>query len=145
MALAASLKATPILFAAVYLAQRRWVAAGVTLGVTLLLVAPMAWLGYEIALGPSESLFASVSPVVWLIIALLALTALAALTVYGSPYVALAAGLAAYLALPRSFLYDLALVLPGVAGPGPNPRLRSTSSGSLQRNSRDPGSQRALG
>ena len=114
VALAASLKATPLLFTAVFLAERRWVAAAITLGLTIVLVAPMAWLGYEITPGPSESIF-QVSPVVWLFITPLALAVLTVLSAIGSPYVPLSAGLAAYLALPRSFLYDIALVLPGIA------------------------------
>ena len=114
VALAASLKATPLLFTAVFLAERRWVAAALTLGLTIVLVAPVAWLGYEITPGPSESIF-QVSPVVWLLIAPIALAILTVLTVAGSRYVALSAGVAAYLALPRSFLYDIALVLPGIA------------------------------
>ena len=118
VALAASLKAAPILFAAVYLAERRWRAAAVSLGLTVVLVVPMAWLGYEIAPGPSESIF-QVSPVVWLLIAPAALAVLTVLSVTGSRYVALSAGVAAYLALPRSFLYDIALVLPGIARRAP--------------------------
>ena len=116
VALAASLKAAPLLFAAVYLAERRWVAAAVTFGVTAVLVAPMAWLGYEITPGQSESLL-GISPLAWGAAALGALLVLGLLTLRGSSrYVALAAGVAAYLALPRSFLYDIALVLPGIAG-----------------------------
>ena len=114
VALAASLKAVPILFTAVYLAERRWIAAAVTLGLTAVLVAPMVWLGYETSPGPSESIF-GVSPYIWILIAPVALAVLTVLTVNGSRYVALAAGVAAYLALPRSFLYDVTLVLPGIA------------------------------
>ena len=118
VALAASLKALPILFTAVYVAERRWVAAAVTLGLTVVLVVPMTWLGYETSPGPSESIF-QVSPVVWLLIAPIALAVLTVLTASGSRYVALSAGVAAYLALPRSFLYDIALVLPGIAWRAP--------------------------
>jgi hypothetical protein len=120
VAAAASLKATPLLFAAVYLAERRWTAAGFAVALTLVLVAPMTWLGYEITPGPSDSLF-GISPIAWLLFAIGALAILAALTVLGSRHVALAAGAAAYLALPRSFLYDIALVLPGVRHRSPGP------------------------
>jgi hypothetical protein len=120
VALAASLKATPILFVAVYVAQRRWVAAGVTALLTILLVAPMLWLDYEATPGPSESLF-SVSPIAWIVGAVAAMCALAVLTARRSRYAAPVAGLAAYLALPRSFLYDIALVLPGISRPPHEP------------------------
>ena len=114
IAAAASLKAVPILFAAVYIAERRWTALVVTLVVTAVLVAPMAWLGYELAPGPSESLF-GVSPALWAIAALGSILVLGWLTMGRSGYVALGAGAAAYLALPRAFLYDITLVLPGIA------------------------------
>lgn len=114
VALAASLKAAPFLFTAVYVAERRWIAAGTTLALTLALVAPMAWLGYEITPGPSESMF-NAAPIAWLILTLVALSVLTFLTLRRSRHAALAAGAAAYLALPRSFLYDIALVLPGIA------------------------------
>ena len=113
IAAAASLKAVPILFAAVYIAERRWTALVVTLAVTAVLVAPMAWLGYELAPGPSESLF-GISPGLWAIAALGSVAMLGRLTIWRSEYVALAAGAAAYLALPRAFLYDITLVLPGM-------------------------------
>lgn len=119
VALAASLKAAPLLFAAVYLAERRWMAAGLAVGLTLVLVVPMAWLGYEITPGPSESLF-GVSPIAWFVAALAALAALAILAASRSRHAALAAGAAAYLALPRSFVYDIALVLPGAAARSPD-------------------------
>ena len=114
IAAAASLKAVPILFAAVYIAERRWTALAVTLVVTAILVAPMPWLGYELTPGPSESLF-GISPLLWVIAALGSILVLGWLTLRRSPYVALAAGVAAYLALPRAFLYDITLVLPGIA------------------------------
>ena len=119
VALAASLKATPVFFVAVYLAERRGKAAVVAAVLTLILVAPMVWLGYEIAPGPSESLI-GLSPFAWIVAAGAELAILAVLTVRGSRYVPLAAGAAAYLALPRSFLYDIALVLPGAVRPRPS-------------------------
>ncbi len=114
VAMAASLKAVPLLFVAVYLAERRWVAAGVSVVLTALLVAPMLWLGYDAAPGPSESLY-GLSPPAWAAAAIGGLTVLTWMALRRSRYVALAAGAAAYLALPRSFLYDITLVLPGLA------------------------------
>ena len=46
-----------ILFAAIYIAERRWLALATTLLLTALLVGPMIWLGYETAPGPSETNF----------------------------------------------------------------------------------------
>jgi hypothetical protein len=114
VALAASLKAVPLLFVAVYIAQRRWIALGVTLVLTAVLVAPMAWLGYDVAPGPSESLY-GLSPVAWGAAALAGLLGLGWLTLRRSRHVPLAAGVAAYLALPRSFLYDITFILAGLA------------------------------
>ena len=114
VAVAASLKATPILFAAVFVAERRWFALGVTLALTVALVLPMAWLGYEVAPGPSESLY-GVSPLLWLGFAALGLAVLVAQAARGSSVTTLTAGVAAFLALPRSFLYDVTLVLPAAA------------------------------
>ena len=111
VALAASLKATPILFAAVFVAQRRWLALAATLALTVALVLPMAWLGYEVTPGPSESLF-DISPILWLVFAALGVAVLVAQAVRGSSLSTLASGTAAYLALPRSFLYDVTMLLP---------------------------------
>ena len=129
IAAAASLKAVPILFAAVYVVERRWTALVVTLLVTAVLVAPMAWLGYQFAPGPSESLY-GVSPLLWAIAALGSILVLGWLTLRRSRYVALAAGAAAYLALPRAFLYDITLVLPGLARSAIVSRDESSGSGS---------------
>jgi hypothetical protein len=128
LALAASLKAAPLLFAAVYVAERRWIAVGVTALLTAILVAPMAWLGYDAAPGPSDSLYA-LSPLAWGLYALLALVCLGVLTFRRSRHVALVAGLAAYLALPRAFLYDITFVLPGLA---------TASKSDVQLTARDP-------
>jgi hypothetical protein len=116
VAFAASLKAVPLLFAAVYVVERRWKALAVALVLTAILVAPMLWLGYETVPGSSESLY-DLSPVAWGATAVAGLVSLAFLTVRRSRHVALAAGIAAVLALPRSFLYDLTLLLPAIHRP----------------------------
>lgn len=125
IALAASLKATPFLFVAVLVAERRWLAAVTATVLTVLLVAPMLWLGYETAAGPSQSLFA-LSPRVWAAATLAATAVLTILALRRHPWTTLAAGVAAYVALPRSFLYDITLVMPGVVRPNrgtiPDPR-----------------------
>ena len=116
VAVSSSLKAVPILFAAVYVVERRWTALAVTIVLTAALVAPMAWLGYDITPAPSEGIH-GLSPVAWGIATLLGVGGLGILTLRRSRRVALAAGIAAFLALPRSFRYDLTLVLPATAQP----------------------------
>jgi hypothetical protein len=141
VAAAASLKAVPILFVAAYIAERRWRAVAITLGLTALLVAPMAWLDYRIAPGPSESLFGP-SPLLWGCAAFVSLGALAALSLQRSRLVPLTAGIAAYLALPRSFMYDLSLILPAVAIPRQPTERMGDHSGDAAANH---GSQDAIG
>lgn len=113
IAIAASLKAVPILFVLVYAGRGEWARVAWTLGLTAILVAPMLLFdipAVSTAAGESLSLF-SVSPVLWLVVA--AACAGAALALSRTRYAWLAAGLAALMALPRAFVYDLTFLLPG--------------------------------
>jgi hypothetical protein len=118
IAIAASLKAAPILFALVYLGRRDWGRLALTLALTLLLVAPM--LLYDLAAYPLGS-FAEISlfgvhPVAWATVAVVAAAAVVwlARTRHGW----LAAGVAVIAALPRLLLYEVSFLVPAVAARG---------------------------
>ena len=127
--LAASLKAVPIVFVLVYLAKRQWRRAGAAAVVTAALVAPMPLMGWELGkahAGASISLYYLASPVIWSVVACLAIAGAAAIALFVPRHAALAAGLAAVLALPRLLLYDLTYLLVGVPQPAPRTRIAST-------------------
>jgi hypothetical protein len=118
---AASLKLFPLLLAAGYVAERRWLAAVVAAGVTALLW--MSLLAFDLPLylemgSPTFyvggiSLFA-VSPLLWLPVAAAAAAIVLGLAFRGSPWTWLAAGAAIPLAVPRVWLPDAAYVLIGL-------------------------------
>jgi glycosyl transferase family 87 len=116
VALAASLKAVPLLFVLVYVARREWLRAVWTLAIAAALVAPMPFLGWEadtVQPGPSLSLYYQVSPVTWLIVAGIALALAVAVALRAPRLAAPATAVAAILALPRLLLYDLTYLLVG--------------------------------
>lgn len=115
IAVCASLKAVPILYAVVYAGRGEWRKVAVTVGLTAILVAPM--LLYDIpaistSAGETYSLFAA-SPVLWAAVALA--TVACALLAARTRYAWLAAGAAVLMALPRAYAYDLTFLVPGVA------------------------------
>lgn len=111
--LAASLKAVPIAFVLVYVARRDWRAAGLSLAITILLVAPMPLMGWSpIDPGPSLSLYHQVSPVAWAVAAAAVTLVAILIAIRQSRYAQVAAGLAAILALPRLLLYDVTFLAP---------------------------------
>ena len=110
IALAASLKAVPILFVLVYVARREWTKAGWTLGLTALLVAPMLLhdlSAYPVS-GQGAGLYVA-APLVWgaVVLAGVGVTLLAARTRYAW----LAAASTVLVALPRFASYELTLLL----------------------------------
>lgn len=110
IALAASLKAVPILFVLVYLGRREWAKAAWTLGLTALLVAPM--LAYDLSAYPVSGQGAGLyvaAPVVWALVTLAGMGA----TVYlaRSRYAWLAAASTVLVALPRFAAYEMTLLL----------------------------------
>jgi len=116
VALAASLKAVPILFVLVYLARREWWRAFLAVAITVLLVAPMPFLGWELGTvqaGESLSLHYQVSPLAWAVIAVSVVLLALAVALRAPRYAAPAAATAAILALPRLLLYDLTYLLVG--------------------------------
>ena len=132
VALAASLKAVPIVFVLVYLARRQWSRAVVTLALTALLVAPMPLLGWRLEspnVGASISLWSLGSPALWLAVAGAALVVALAVGWRVPRLAPLASSVAAILALPRLLLYDLTYLLVGASSPGPEPPPTGSGSG----------------
>ncbi len=116
IAVSASLKATPVLFALVYLARGEWRRFGVTVALTAALVVPMLLFGvedYTTNPGASQSLYAMSPVLFW---------AVAASSVAVASYVAwrhrrwawLAMSVAVILCLPRYFPYELTFLFVGL-------------------------------
>jgi hypothetical protein len=109
--LAASLKVTPILFAAVLVAERRWWQALGAAALAGVLWAPLAFMS-----GSPETFEAGAArllPVpVYLLVSVSAVAVLAWMARRRSPFTPLAAGVGAVITLPRLFLYDVTLLLP---------------------------------
>ncbi|HET6379803.1 MAG TPA: glycosyltransferase family 87 protein [candidate division Zixibacteria bacterium] len=114
IALAASIKAVPILFVLLFVARREWGKVLLTLVLGAVLVAPMPLLGWELVStdpGQSLSLYNLASPTIWAVTAALALMLATALGIRKSRYVSVAAAGAAILVLPRLLLYDVTYLL----------------------------------
>jgi hypothetical protein len=112
IALAASLKVTPLAFALVYVARREWWRAGLAAGLTVALVAPMFL--YEIPPNVFSVGSMAIMPIaVWLPLAIAAGGAAVVTALRRSAWTPLAAGVAAVLCLPRLLMYDVAMLLPG--------------------------------
>jgi hypothetical protein len=117
IALAASLKAVPLLYVIVYAGRRQWWRAAATLVLTALLTAPMLLFDLPPLVtdfGGSNSL-SNISLWLWAFVAAAAIVVSAALAFRGSRYAWLATGAAVVLTLPRLFLYDTSFILPGIA------------------------------
>ena len=105
IAAAASLKATPILYALVYVARRQWTRVAVTMLAAAVLLAPMLFadLGqYQTDPGASFSLYYYVSPLAWAVAAGAAILLAAWLAWRRSDWVWVAASVAVALAAPRT-------------------------------------------
>lgn len=119
IALAASLKAAPIAFVAVYLGRRDWGRAALTLLLTALLVVPMLAFDlsdYPAGPGLSLSLFYRVGPEAWLAGAVAAFVVAAWLA--RTRWSWFAGSIAVIAAFPRLLDYDLSLLLVGSAADG---------------------------
>lgn len=115
VAVAASLKAVPILYVIVYAGRGEWSRVAWTLGLTLVLVAPMLLFdipALSVTAGESLSLF-SASPFLWAVVAIASVVA--AVLLARTRYAWLTAGVAVLAALPRAFVYDVTFLLPGLS------------------------------
>lgn len=116
IALCASLKATPILFALVYAARGEWTRFFVTIGLTAMLVLPMALFGldgYTTDPGFSHSLY-YVSPVLFWIVAAISVLVATYVAWRHRPWAWLATSVAVLLCLPRYFPYELTFLFVGL-------------------------------
>jgi hypothetical protein len=117
IALAASLKAVPILYVLVYAGRGEWRKVGETVVVTAVLVAPML-LFHRPAMtsefGISHSL-SQIHPYLFWGSAVASVVIAAWIVFRAKLHAWLATGAAAYFCLPRVFLYDVTFILPGIA------------------------------
>ena len=116
IALAASLKAVPILFVLHDLAHRRWRRAAVALGLTALLVAPMPFFGWDpsrTGAGTSLSLYYQVGPTAWLLAAAITVPVAVTIGLLRPRLAWLAAAVAALVTLPRLIFYDFSYLMVG--------------------------------
>jgi hypothetical protein len=131
IALAASLKAVPILFVLAYAARREWLKVALSLVLTAILVAPMPLMGWDPSRTPagmSLSVYYQVGATAWLATAAVAVGAAVVVAMVWRRYAWLAAGTAAILALPRLIFYDFTYVLVGTS----QPVVRGAQQGSRQ-------------
>jgi len=113
IALAASLKAVPLLFALVYLGRRQWWRFGAAVGLTALLLSPLLLYSTEhYVTTPGAAALLARWPGVYVAVALVGVVTV--LVLARTRYRWLAAGTTAVLALPRFFVYDVTFLLPGV-------------------------------
>jgi hypothetical protein len=118
IALAASLKAVPVLYVLVYVGRREWMRAWLALGMAALLTTQMLLFdvgNYTTDAGGSQSLL-FISPVAWAAAAAIGLAFALVTAFVRRRYAWLGASTAAMAVLPRFFLYDLTYLLVGTAG-----------------------------
>ncbi len=116
VALAASLKAAPLVLAVVYAGRREWGRAAVSVGLTAVLVAPMLLFdlgGYSTAIGGGQMSLLTISPYLWVVAVAATLEAMWFLS--RTRYAWVAGSVALMVALPRFLLYEIGLVLIGLA------------------------------
>jgi hypothetical protein len=117
IAVAASLKAVPILYVLVYAGRGEWRKVAETLAITAVLVAPMFFFDrppLQSEFGISNSL-AQIHPALFWGLAGLSVLVAVYVVFRLRRYAWLATGAAAYFCLPRVFLYDVTFILPGIA------------------------------
>ena len=114
IAIAASLRATPILFVAVYAARREWGRFWITLGLAAILTGPMLLYNPESLItgvaGREPGLLAE-SAALYVTVAIVSVAALAVMAWRRSPITILGAAAAAVLASPKLFAYDVTTFL----------------------------------
>lgn len=116
IALGASLKGTPLVLAVVYAGRGEWKRAALTVAITATLVAPMLLFdlsGYSTEVGSGQLSLTQWSPLTWASVTLAAVAVTFRLA--KTRYAWLAGSVAMFLALPRSFLYQVGFVIVGLA------------------------------
>lgn len=116
VAIAASLKYTPIALTLVYVARREWFRAATAAALTAALVAPGLVLGLASAAAQSQAAISLLETSLPIYVGVV--IGFAVLAIAGPPrYSPLAAAAAAVLALPRLFVYDVTLIAVGAGDP----------------------------
>ncbi|MGI8929495.1 MAG: glycosyltransferase 87 family protein [Candidatus Limnocylindrales bacterium] len=113
---AASLKLAPLILALIFLAQRRWWQFLTAVATTTVLWLPAVWMAIDPVTFDS-GLARTLPQPLWLAVAAVGLISATALAWKRSRHVTLAAALAAVLAIPRLFVYDISLLLVGTLDP----------------------------
>jgi hypothetical protein len=115
IALAASLKAAPILLAAVYLGRGEWTRAILALGLTALLTLPM--LLFDLSHYPTDTAAATGPLPFWLLLVAAAGAIAASIALARTRYSWLAAAAAVLLAIPRWSYYQPSFLILGLSKP----------------------------
>jgi hypothetical protein len=116
IALGASLKIVPLLLAVVYAGRGEWRRAGLSVGLTALLVAPMLLFdlgGYSTDIGAGQLSLLTISP--WLFVTVLLAAAVVAYLLAPTRYAWAFGSLAMMLALPRFLIYEISFAVVGLA------------------------------
>jgi len=125
IAVAASLKFLPLLYVMVYLGRREWTKGALTIALTAALLAPMLLLdlsAYTRQPGASASLY-SLSPIVWVIVAVAAVAAAVAASAVRSRFAWLAASIAVVVSYPQAHQSYASHLLVGTHEEHPDPEL----------------------
>jgi len=110
---AASLKLIPLAFCAVFIAERRWWQAVGAVALTSVLWLPVVWMPIE-AVTFETGLARMLPTPLWLLVPAIGAAVALTFAARRSRHTALAAAMAGVLALPRLFVYEIALLLPAV-------------------------------
>lgn len=113
---AASIKLVPLAFALVWAGRREWLPAAVSVAVTAVLFAPMLFFDLtNYVTDPGTGLLSlyAVSPVLWVVVAVVATGVTIALAVMRSPWAWVAAAVLMFVGPPRVVTSYLAFVIPG--------------------------------
>ena len=112
IAVAASLKAVPIVYSLVYLGRRQWARFAASVALTAVLVAP--FLLYDLSNYVTSVGFAGLL-IAWppIYVAVVGIGLIATIRLASGQYGWLAASTTVAMALPRFFLYDITFLLPG--------------------------------
>lgn len=128
VAVAASLKAVPLLYTVVYVARREWGKAIATVFLTALLVVPMVFLGvteYTADPGWSLSLYV-ISPTLFAFVAIVVFIGAVVVAAVRPRLAWLSASVSVIFALPRFFLYDVTFLAIGAIPAIPQWRKRQS-------------------
>ena len=121
IALAASIKATPILYALVYVARRQWWRVAIALVITAILLAPILFFntsGYETDPGASFSLYYYFGPLAWAVAAGASVLLAAWFAWQRSEWVWVAASVAVALCAPRAHVTYATFLVVGLLDGG---------------------------